>query len=154
MRQGKPVLCGNLAEIYVALCESAGLVARTVGLSLMVREGTFGTDTHAGAEVWVPELGAWVYQDSTFNCYWEIDGKPANALQLHDALMDGREIKLVTPSRQSEALVRNYYVDPRLFFRHISYEYKPGDRCCTSSTDDSSPSTCEIDTGFRPTILK
>src|SRR5262245_55739794 len=27
MRQGKPVLCGNLAEIYVALCESAGLVA-------------------------------------------------------------------------------------------------------------------------------
>ena len=126
MRQGKPVLCGNLAEIYVALCESAGLVARTVGLSLMVREGTFGTDTHAGAEVWVPELGAWVYQDSTFNCYWEIDGKPANALQLHDALMDGREIKLVTPSRQSEALVRNYYVDPRLFFRHISYEYKPG----------------------------
>src|SRR5437660_1796881 len=37
MRQGKPVLCGNLAEIYVALCESAGLVARTVGLSLMVR---------------------------------------------------------------------------------------------------------------------
>lgn len=126
MRQGKPVLCGNLAEIYVALCESAGLVARTVGLSLMVREGTFGSDTHAGAEIWVPELGAWVYQDSTFNCYWEIDGKPANALQLHDALMDGREIKLLAANRQSEAMVRNYYVDPRLFFRHISYEYKPG----------------------------
>jgi hypothetical protein len=27
MRQGKPVLCGNLAEIYVALCESMGLAA-------------------------------------------------------------------------------------------------------------------------------
>src|SRR5262249_42936874 len=26
MRQGKPVLCGNLAEIYVAFCESAGLI--------------------------------------------------------------------------------------------------------------------------------
>ncbi len=126
MRQGKPVLCGNLAEIYVALCESSGLIARTVGLSLMVRDGTFGSDTHAGAEVWVPELGRWVYQDSTFNCYWEVDGQPANALQLHDALMDGRNISLVSPDRQAEALIRNYYVDPRLFFRHISYEYRPG----------------------------
>ena len=126
MRQGKPVLCGNLADIYVALCESAGLVARTVGLSLMVRDGTFGSDTHAGAEIWIPEMGGWVYQDSTFNCYWEIDGKPASALQIHDALMDGREIKLASNDPEAESLVRNYYVDPRLFFRHISYEYKAG----------------------------
>lgn len=126
MRQGKPVLCGNLAEIYVALCESMGLVARTVGLSLMVRDGTFGSDTHAGAEVWVPEMGGWVYQDSTFNCYWKIDRKPASALQLHDALMEGRAIELVSPDPKAEALVRNYYVDPRFFFRHISYEYKAG----------------------------
>lgn len=126
MRQGKPVLCGNLAEIYVALCESMGLVARTVGLSLMVRDGTFGSDTHAGAEVWAPELGGWVYQDSTFNCYWEVEGKPASALQLHNALMEGREIKLVAPDSKGAALVRAYYVDPRLFFRHISYEYKAG----------------------------
>jgi hypothetical protein len=126
MRQGKPVLCGNLAEIYVALCESVGLVARTVGLSLMVRDGTFGGDTHAGAEVWIPEMGGWVYQDSTFNCYWEIDGAPASALKLHDALMEGRPIRLVSPDPRAEASVRNYYVDPRLFFRHISYEYKPG----------------------------
>ena len=126
MREGKPVLCGNLADIYVALCEAAGLVARTVGLSLMVRDGTFGSDTHAGAEIWIPEMGGWVYQDSTFNCYWEVDGKPASALQLHDALMDGREIKLISDNSQTESLVRNYYLDPRLFFRHISYEYKAG----------------------------
>jgi hypothetical protein len=126
MRQGKPVLCGNLAEIYVALCESMGLVARTVGLSLMVRDGTFGSDTHAGAEVWVPEMGGWVYQDSTFNCYWELEGKPASALQLHDALMEEHAIKLVSPNPKAEASVRSYYLDPRLLFRHISYEYKAG----------------------------
>ena len=126
MRQGRPVLCGNLAEIYVALCEAAGVVARPVGLSLMVRDGTFGSDTHAGAEVWVPEMGGWIYQDSTFDCHWEIDGKPASALQLHTALMEGREIKLASQNPSSESRVRNYYVDPRLFFRHISYEYKAG----------------------------
>ncbi|MFS8084534.1 MAG: transglutaminase-like domain-containing protein [Acidobacteriota bacterium] len=126
MRQGRPVLCGNLAEIYVALCQAAGIVARPVGLSLMVREGTFGSDTHAGAEVWMPEMGGWIYQDSTFDCQWEIDGKPASALQLHNALMEGREIKLSSQNPLAETLVRSYYIDPRLFFRHISYEYKAG----------------------------
>ena len=126
MRQGKPVLCGNLAEIYVAVCESAGLIARSVGLSLMVRDGTFGTDTHAGAEIWIPEMGGWIYQDPTFNCYWTINGQPASALRLHNALMGGREIQPFTANTRARALLQNYYVDPRLLFRHISYEYKPG----------------------------
>src|SRR5262249_46675787 len=126
MRQGKPVLCGNLAEIYVAFCESAGLIARSVGLSLMVRDGTFGTDTHAGAEIWIPEMGGWIYQDPTFNCYWTIDGRPASALQLHNALMGGGAIQPVTANARARALMQNYYVDPRLLFRHLSYEYKPG----------------------------
>jgi hypothetical protein len=126
MRRGQPVLCGNLAEIYVALCESSGLIARSVGLSLMVRDGTFGTDTHAGAEIWLPEMGGWVYQDPTFNCYWTIDGRPASALQLHHALMSGKAIKPVSGGGKAQAAMDKYYVDPRLLFRHISYEYKPG----------------------------
>jgi len=126
MRDGQPVLCGNLADIYVALCESQGLIARTVGLSLMVRDGTFGTDTHAGAEIWVAEMGGWVYQDPTFNCYWTIGGRPASALQLHKALMNGQEIKPVVANARAETMLKDYYVDPRLLFRHISYEYKPG----------------------------
>src|ERR1051326_4643340 len=31
MKTGQPVLCGNLAEIYVALCEAMGMTARAVG---------------------------------------------------------------------------------------------------------------------------
>jgi len=126
MRQGTPVLCGNLAEIYVALCETAGLIARPVGLSLMVRDGKFGTDTHAGAEVWVPEMGGWIYQDPTFNCYWTVDGRPASALQLHNGLMSGREIKSISGSARPQITVDEHYMDPRLLFRHISYEYKAG----------------------------
>lgn len=126
MRKGEPVLCGNLAEIYVALCEAAGLTARAVGLSLMVRDGTFGSDTHAAAEIWIPEMGGWIYQDPTFNCYWEVDGKPASALQLHDALMDGRAIEFASQNPEAESLIQRYYIDPRLLFRHISYEYKAG----------------------------
>ena len=93
MKGGQPVLCGNLAEIYVALCQAMGLTARAVGLSVAVQNGLFGIDTHAAAEVWLPEMGGWIYQDPTFNCYWKIDGKPASAMLLHDAVMERRAIE-------------------------------------------------------------
>lgn len=126
MKHGEPVLCGNLAQIYAALAESLGLTARTVGLSVAVQNGLFGIDTHAAAEVWLPELGGWIYEDPTFNCYWEIDGKPASAIQLHDAIMDQRPIKFAPNDPETERRLEDYYLDARLYFRHISYEYKPG----------------------------
>jgi Transglutaminase-like superfamily len=126
MKHGQPVLCGNLAQIYVALAESLGLTARAVGLGVAVQNGLFGVDTHAAAEVWLPEKGGWIYEDPTFNCYWEIDGKPASAIQLHDAVMDQRPIKFAPDDPQTERRLKDYYLDARLYFRHISYEYKPG----------------------------
>ena len=126
MKQGEAVLCGNLAQIYVALCEAMGLPARAVGLSVAIQNGLFGVDTHAGAEVWIPEMGGWIYQDPTFDCYWKVDGKPASAMLLHDALMERRPITLAPEDQDTELRVRDYYLDPRLYFRQISYEYKPG----------------------------
>jgi hypothetical protein len=126
MKDGKPVLCGNLAQIYVAFCEAMGLTARVVGLSVAVQNGLFGIDTHAGAEVWLPEMGGWIYQDPTFNCYWQVDGKPAGAMLLHDAVMDKRSIEFAPRDKQTERRLRDSYIDPLLYFRHVSYEYKPG----------------------------
>ena len=125
MRQGLPVLCGNLAQIYVALCEASGLTARTVGMDMMARDGHLGRDAHAGAEIWIPEMGGWVYEDPTFNCYWDVDGKPASALLLHDALLERREISLDPETYGTETASHNY-VDPRQYFRQLSYEYRPG----------------------------
>jgi hypothetical protein len=76
--------------------------------------------------VWLPEMGGWIYQDPTFNCYWKIDGKPASALMLHDAIMERRPIEFAPQDKQTELKLQNYYLDPRLYFRHISYEYKAG----------------------------
>jgi len=126
MKEGKPVLCGNLAEIYVAFCQAMGLTARTVGMSVAVQNGLFGIDTHAAAEVWLPEMGGWIYQDPTFNCYWQVDGKPAGAMLLHDSVMDRRPIEFAPRDKMTERRLRDSYIDPRLYFRHVSYEYKPG----------------------------
>src|ERR1041384_6288448 len=71
-------------------------------------------------------MGGWIYQDPTFNCYWEIDGKPASAMLLHDAVMEKRSIQFVPHDKATQQRLQSYYLDPRLYFRHISYEYKPG----------------------------
>lgn len=126
MKSGQPVLCGNLAQIYVAFCEAAGLTARTVGLSVAVQKGLFGVDTHQAAEVWIPEMGGWIYEDPTFNCYWQVDGKPASAMSLHDAMMEQRPIEFAPHDNATQQRLADYYIDPRLYFRQISYEYKPG----------------------------
>ena len=125
MRHGLRVLCGNLAQLYVALCEAEGLKARTVGMDMMARDGRLGRDAHAAAEIWIPGMGGWVYQDPTFNCYWDVDGKPASALRLHDALLERRQITLDPETSRTETASRNY-VDPRQYFRQLSYEYQPG----------------------------
>ncbi len=126
MKRGKPVLCGNLAQIYVGFAEAMGLTARVVGLSVAVQKGLFGIDTHAGAEVWLPEMGGWIYQDPTFDCYWEVDGKPASAMVLHDAVMEKKPIAFAPRDESTRRRLQEHYVDPRLYFRQISYEYKPG----------------------------
>jgi hypothetical protein len=90
-----------------------------------VQRGDFGVDTHAGAEVWTPDRG-WIYQDPTFNCYWTVDNQPASALTLHEAVMSGKPIVFAPRESQTELSLSDYYMDPRLYFRHISYEYKPG----------------------------
>src|SRR4030095_8988916 len=123
---GVPVLCGSPAAIYVALCEAAGITARTVGLAVLVRNGQPGLESHAAAEVWLPDQGSWVYQDPTFDCYWEVEGKPARALAIHDAVMTGQEVRFQSRPQRTATLLSNYYVDPRLFLRHLSVQDRSG----------------------------
>jgi hypothetical protein len=91
-----------------------------------VQNGLFGVDVHVGAEIWLPEMGGWIYQDPTFNCYWKVNGKPVSALLLHDAVMERRAIEFAPHDKATAQRLQDYYLDPRLYFRHISYEYKAG----------------------------
>jgi hypothetical protein len=56
-------------------------------------------------------MGGWIYQDPTFNCFWKVDGKPASAMLLHDALMERRPIEFSPDDKQTELRLSNYYLD-------------------------------------------
>jgi hypothetical protein len=84
-------------------------------------------------------LGGWIYQDPTFDCYWEVEGKPASAIAIHEALMGGKDVRSQPQTKTSTALLSNYYIDPRLFFRHLSYEYKTGGELLYYADQDLEP---------------
>ena len=74
-------------------------------------------DAHTFVEV---KVGArWEIQDPTFDGWWSIEGDPASALDIQNALEDGRENAVVWHG-PAEPLI-DYYVNPLLLFRIVDY---------------------------------
>jgi hypothetical protein len=47
-------------------------------------------------------------------------------MQLHDAIMEEKPIEFAPHDNATQKRLQDYYLDPRLYFRQISYEYKAG----------------------------
>jgi len=81
-------MCTHYAATFVGCAAALGYPARV----LIV-------DHHCLAEVWSDELGKWILQDAgpsrLFNATYERDGVPLNALEVHEALREGRERELM-----------------------------------------------------------
>ena len=85
-RKGVPGGCRRFSFILLAALLSAGFDARIVCFtsSLNRRRGV----SHSGVEFWSDELKQWVFLDPTFDTLALIEGKPASALELHEAVAE------------------------------------------------------------------
>ncbi len=75
--KGKRFYCHHYALTYVQCCLALGWQARMLGIF----RRDFGG--HNVAEVWADSLGKWVVMDPDYDCHYECDGMPLNALELH-----------------------------------------------------------------------
>jgi len=81
--------CGQYAQVFLQSLLSLGIQARYFEL---------GTKTnpicHWNTEVWLNDFNKWAVVDATSNpdlsCHFERDGIPQNALELHNAYLDGQ----------------------------------------------------------------
>ena len=74
MAAGKIFMCGEHATAYVQCCLALGLQARITYLS-----------HHVGTEVYCDRWRKWAVVDGYFGMYYERDGAPLSALELHEA---------------------------------------------------------------------
>jgi hypothetical protein len=113
--------CLSLATVFVDAARARGMLARPVALA--VRDGS-AYEGHAVGEVWSPELRKWVLVDPTYGITYTVNGRPADALELHDAMTGGRTaaIRVVRDPRAEALDPWEAEINPLHYFRNF---YRP-----------------------------
>jgi hypothetical protein len=74
--------CGQYAQVFLQSLAALGFTARYVEIGS--RDNPYA---HYVTEVWSNEFDKWVVMDPDFNGYFERDGVPLSALEIHDAFV-------------------------------------------------------------------
>lgn len=126
--------CTPLANIYMDAARAYGLIARRV--DLIVRHSS-PYEAHSVAEVWSPEHERWVIIDPTFSMYFTLNGLPAGALDMQDAILGNRlsGVRVVRSAKARGLDPGTYQINPLLYFRNVYFRVLPDDGAWLSSAD-------------------
>lgn len=115
-RRGVPGACRRFSYIFLGALLSAGFDARIVSFtnSLSRRH----VESHVDVEVWIDELHQWVLFDPTCDAVVLVDGRPASAVELHEAVADG-ELESITFERNGSSLEPHPKVE--VYARHCRH---------------------------------
>lgn len=115
-RRGIYSACRRFAYIFTGTLLSHGLSARIVSLNWdLDRHNPL---SHNVVEVWVPSLGKWIVADPTFDAFVLVNGKPASALELHDAAESDSASEISFDQHGSKFRLPQLYTY-RKYFKHI-----------------------------------
>lgn len=95
--------CVHYSVVYMQCCLALGIPARLINLhrgicTVPFLERGYGReltaespcDEHVVNEVWVDDLGKWVMMDVDFDIHYTLNGSPLNAVEIHNALLEGK----------------------------------------------------------------
>ena len=77
VEKGDAFWCTFKAALFVQACNAAGLTARMLGIN------PFDTAAHTVTEVYSNDYRKWMLVDPWMNCWFERDGVPMSALEVH-----------------------------------------------------------------------
>lgn len=86
-KDGKPGSCRRFSYIFLGALLSAGFEARIVSFASSLDR--WKAKRHVGVEVWIDELEKWVFVDPTCDTTVRVQGTPASAIEVLEAVTDG-----------------------------------------------------------------
>ncbi len=89
IEKGDTFFCTFKAALFVQACNAAGLTARMLGINQKNK------DAHTVTDVYSNEYRKWILVDPWMNCYYERDGIPLSAKEVHDSIDSPEGIFLV-----------------------------------------------------------
>ncbi|MFC1606481.1 transglutaminase domain-containing protein [Candidatus Latescibacterota bacterium] len=87
--QGDSFFCTYKAVLFIQACNAAGLTGRIFGINRQHQ------DAHTVSEVYSNEYRKWMLVDPWMNCYYERDGIPLSAREMHDSINSYEGISIV-----------------------------------------------------------
>ncbi|MFC1509894.1 transglutaminase domain-containing protein, partial [Candidatus Omnitrophota bacterium] len=87
--KGDSFFCTYKAVLFVQACNAAGLTGRILGINQKHK------DAHTVTEVYSNDFRKWMLVDPWLNCYYERDGIPLSARELHDSIDNTDGIDMV-----------------------------------------------------------
>ena len=87
--KGDSFFCTYKAVLFVQACNAAGLTGRILGINQKHK------DAHTVTEVYSNEFRKWMLVDPWLNCFYERDGIPLSARELHDSIDNTDGIDMV-----------------------------------------------------------
>lgn len=116
--------CAQYAVVLGQAALSLGWIPRYLDITTRERDPALG---HFTVELWSNQHNQWVVLDPFFDCYFEREGKPLSALEIHQALVAGEsdKIKLVR-GQGKNAAANSRLSDPQILakFFHLAVDLR------------------------------
>lgn len=116
--------CAQYAVVFVQACAAMGWPARYLDIKPLDPKDGYG---HITVEVWSNQFNRWVVLDPTMDATFELDGRPLSALEVHEALVNGRaeRVKLVHGGgKHGQANVKPSEAQVVKFFFHLAADLR------------------------------
>jgi len=110
--------CGTHTYQMEILADKYGYKHRRVNIYI----GPYG-NSHVFPEIYVPSMKQWIAFDPTFDLYYTVDGIPASAYDMHEALVSGR-LESMGIVKHNDAITRyeDYYLNGFTLFKNFQIQ--------------------------------
>ena len=114
--KGKRFRCAEYSTVGKACLQSLGFTVRELWLRSRDEELVKRKASHVMNEIYLEDLKKWFFMDPCFDIMIKHNGIPLNAVELLQALIDGKELEVINPTNEITCEEYLERIGPFLFY--------------------------------------
>jgi len=121
VKKGQRFRCVEYGIVTTACLNAIGLKSRTLSLKAKDVETRVSGAGHVLMEVFLPEQDKWVMIDPQFDMITLFNHVPLNAVELQQAITDGKEIEMLTSEEEAKTTYISW-IYPYLYYFNFPFD--------------------------------
>lgn len=121
VKKGQRFRCVEYGIVTTACLNAIGLKSRTLALKTKDVETSSSGAGHVLMEFYLNDLNKWVMIDPQFDMITLSEGIPLNAVELQQAITEGKDIEMITSEKESESMYLSWLY-PYLYYFSVPFD--------------------------------